>query len=114
MVVEIRNPIPVSEAIEKVMAYSLHGQKETISFHACDNRRLAEPIISTNHIPSFDKSPYDGFAFRTSYTTKASSDNPVKYEVVGHIGAGQLAAKDLELAQATRIMNDAQIPKGAY
>ncbi|HLR41576.1 MAG TPA: gephyrin-like molybdotransferase Glp [Virgibacillus sp.] len=113
MVVEIRNPIPVSEAIEKVMAYSLQGQKETISFHACDNRRLAEPIIATNHIPSFDKSPYDGFAFRSADTTKASSDNPVKFEVVEHIGAGQLAAKGLESGQATRIMTGAQIPKGA-
>src|SRR5690625_7252958 len=85
----------------------------TISFHDCDNRRLSEPIIATNHIPSFYKSPYDGFAFRSADTTKASSDNPVKFEVVEHIGAGQLAAKGLESGQATRIMTGAQITKGA-
>ena len=111
--VEMRKPIPVSEAVQKVMNYRLTGKIEKVSIHACDQRRLAEPIIATNHVPSFDKSPYDGFALRSIDTEKASRDNPVEFEVVEHIGAGQVSLKKLSQGQATRIMTGAKIPEGA-
>src|SRR5699024_12153377 len=74
LMVEIRKPIPVEEAVHKVMQYQKYGKKETISLHDCDQRRLAEPIIATNHVPSFDKSPYDGFALRSIDTADARSE----------------------------------------
>lgn len=109
----MRKPIPINEAVEKVMNYRLKGKKEKVSIHDCDNRRLAEPIIATNNVPSFNKSPYDGFAFRSIDTASASLHNPVEFEVVEHIGAGQVPVKTLLKGQATRIMTGAQIPNGA-
>ncbi|MGM8213922.1 molybdopterin molybdotransferase MoeA [Virgibacillus sp. W0430] len=111
--VEIRKPIEVAEAVERVMRYKQNGKKETISFHDCDDRWLAEPIIATDHIPSFDKSPYDGFAFRSSDTNKASIHYPVKLEVIDHIGAGQVSTKSIQPNQAIRLMTGAKIPDGA-
>src|SRR5699024_6989354 len=75
--------------------------------------RLAVPIIATNHVPSFDKSPYDGFALRAVDTENASLKNPVEFEVVEHIGAGQVPQVTLKKGQATRIMTGAKIPDGA-
>src|SRR5690625_4913028 len=77
--VEIRQPIPVEEAVKKVMEHRKQGEAETISFDDCDGRRLAEPIIANHNIPSFDKSPYDGFAFKAAQTKNASIDNPVHF-----------------------------------
>lgn len=111
--VERRKPIPVNEAVEKVMNYRLKGQTEKISINESDYRRLAEPIIAKHNIPSFDKSPYDGFALRSVDTAEASRDNPVEFEVIEHIGAGQVPQKALKNGQATRIMTGAQIPAGA-
>ncbi|WP_368654668.1 gephyrin-like molybdotransferase Glp [Ornithinibacillus sp. 4-3] len=111
--VEIRKPIPVNRAIEKVMKHKKNGEIETISFHECDYRRLAEPIIADNPIPAFDKSPYDGFALRAEDTLFASPDNPIEFEVIDHIGAGIVSDKTLEKGQAVRIMTGAEIPKGA-
>ncbi|MGM8364293.1 molybdopterin molybdotransferase MoeA [Virgibacillus sp. W0181] len=111
--VEIRNPINVAEAVDRVMRYKQTGKKETVSFHDCDHRWLAEPIVATDHVPSFDKSPYDGFAFRSADTTEASTDQPASFEIIEHIGAGEVAAKAIGPGQATRIMTGAQIPKGA-
>lgn len=111
--VEMRKPIPVSEAVQKVMNYRIQGNKEKVSIHDCDSRRLAEPIIANNNIPLFDKSPYDGFALRSVDTTDASRDNPVEFAIVEHIGAGQVPVKTLAKGQATRIMTGAQIPDGA-
>ncbi|PAV28798.1 molybdopterin molybdenumtransferase [Virgibacillus profundi] len=111
--VERRKPIPINKAVEMVMNYRLKGQKEIISIHESDHRRLAEPIIAKNNVPSFDKSPYDGFALRSIDTDKASTNNPMEFEVVEHIGAGQVPTKTLGKGQATRIMTGAKIPDGA-
>lgn len=111
--VEIRTPITVDEAVERVMKYAFEGTKEIVSFHVCDGRRLAEPIVATSNVPSFDKSPYDGFAIRSEDTIQATKDKPVTFEVVEHIGAGTVPEKEIQPMQATRIMTGAQIPRGA-
>ncbi|MEC5425131.1 molybdopterin molybdotransferase MoeA [Virgibacillus sp. C22-A2] len=111
--VERRIPIAVQEAVNKVMEHRITGEREKVSILNCNNRRLAEKISAKHNIPSFDKSPYDGFAVRSEDTQNASSDNPVEFEVVEHIGAGQLPTKTLKVNQATRIMTGAKIPSGA-
>lgn len=111
--VEIRKPISVDDAVEKVMQYRQVGKKETVSFHDCDNRTLAESVIAKHNIPTFNKSPYDGFALRAIDTIDATKDNPVTFEVIEHIGAGVVPEKTLGQGQATRIMTGAQIPNGA-
>src|SRR5690625_2421321 len=83
------------------------------SFHDSDWRRLAEPVLATNDVPSFDKSPYDGFALRAEDTKGASPENPVRLKVIEHIGAGVLPEKDISSGETTRIMTGAQIPEGA-
>ncbi|HLQ74023.1 MAG TPA: gephyrin-like molybdotransferase Glp [Bacillota bacterium] len=111
--IEIRKPIEVAEAVKRVMKHSKIGEVETIDFHDCDNRRLAEPIVAEHNIPTFDKSPYDGFALRSQDTEQASEDNPVELQVIEHIGAGELPTKVLKAGEATRIMTGAKIPEGA-
>lgn len=113
MMVEIRTPISVDEAINRLMKYKFEGTSETVSFHVCDGRRLAEPIVATSHVPSFDKSPYDGFAFRSEDTAAAKEGKAITFEVVEHIGAGTVPEKHIQPFQATRIMTGAQIPEGA-
>ena len=113
MEAERRKPIPVEEAIEKVMRYRVEGSSETIPIQACDHRRLAEPLMARHPVPAFDKSPYDGFALRSEDTMNVTQDNPVEFEVIEHIGAGHVPKKRLKPRQATRIMTGAQIPEGA-
>ncbi|SFD46664.1 molybdopterin molybdotransferase [Lentibacillus persicus] len=110
---DIRKPIPVEKAIEYVWEYRLNGEAEYISINDCDNRRLAEDIIANHPVPPFPKSPYDGFALRSDDTVEASRDNPVTFEVVEHIGAGEVPEKKLHKGQATRIMTGAKIPEDA-
>src|SRR5690625_5932870 len=109
--VEIRKPIEVSEAVNRVMKYKKRGKIEEVSFHNCDGRRIAEPVLATNDVPSFDKSPYDGFALRAEDTKGASPENPVRLKVIEHIGAGVLPEKDISSGETTRIMTAAQIPE---
>ncbi|HIS28247.1 MAG TPA: molybdopterin molybdotransferase MoeA [Candidatus Avamphibacillus intestinigallinarum] len=110
---DIRKPIEVKEAVSRVMQFASLGKREEIDFHVCDGRRLAAPIMATNDVPSFHKSPYDGFALRSVDTVEASSENPIKFKVLETIGAGELSKKQLAPFEAIRIMTGAELPEGA-
>ncbi len=108
--VERRNPIPVREAVQRVMNFEKTGQIEYVSINDSFGRYLAEDITATNDVPHFDRSPYDGFAVRAIDTKEASPDNPIEFEVVDHIGAGYVTNKVVGAFQAVRIMTGAQMP----
>lgn len=108
--VERRKPIPVKEAVEKVMEFKKIGEKEYISINECDGRYLADSVIASHDIPPFDRSPYDGFAIRSVDSKEANQHNPVEFEVIEEIGAGHVAKKEVQAFQAIRIMTGALIP----
>jgi molybdopterin molybdotransferase len=108
--VEKRTPIKISEAVKKVMTYSIHGKKELVSINESYGRYLSEDLISTSDVPHFNRSPYDGFAIRSIDSVNASLTNPVEFEVVDHIGAGYVSNKEIGEFEAVRIMTGAQMP----
>ncbi|PYH27147.1 hypothetical protein US8_01928 [Bacillus altitudinis] len=110
---ERRQPIPVEEAVKKVHQFQKHGQVEWVPLKNSLGRWLAEDILADHDVPAFDRSPYDGFALRAEDTKDASSEHPVEFEVIDHIGAGIVSAKTIGPFQAIRIMTGAKIPKGA-
>ncbi|HDU1358449.1 TPA: molybdopterin molybdotransferase MoeA [Staphylococcus pseudintermedius] len=113
MPVEKRHPIPVSEAIQRVMKQNIEMKTTTVNIYESEGYILAEDIVATYDIPRFDKSPYDGFAVRSVDTVGASSDNRIQFKVIDHIGAGSVSTKQLEAGQAVRIMTGAEMPQGA-
>jgi molybdopterin molybdotransferase len=110
--VEKRNPISVKKCVRKVMEYVKTGEKKMIAIEEAYGRFLAEDLIANHDVPSFDRSPYDGFAIRAEDSQTASSKNPVSFEIVGEIGAGTIFNKQVEAFQTVRIMTGAQIPEG--
>ncbi|MEC1155550.1 molybdopterin molybdotransferase MoeA [Cytobacillus horneckiae] len=109
--VEKRTPIPVKEAVKKVMDYKVEGNIEFVSILHSNNRFLAQDLTATSDVPHFDRSPYDGFAVRSIDTQTASLSNEIEFEVVDHIGAGFVSEKQIGPFQAVRIMTGAQIPE---
>ncbi|KFN04435.1 molybdopterin molybdenumtransferase MoeA [Bacillus clarus] len=108
---EKRVPIPVAEAMERVMKYAQQGTIEEVFITDSYGRILGEDVIADHDVPHFDRSPYDGFAIRAEDTKKASQENPIEFEVVGEIGAGAVFAEEVNPFQAVRIMTGAAIPK---
>jgi len=111
--VEMRKPIQVSEAVRLVTEHVHVAGTETISLEHTYGRILAEPINAQHDVPSFDRSPYDGFAIRAGDTVDASGDNRISFTVIGEIGAGHVADRGIGRGEAYRIMTGAQIPKNA-
>lgn len=110
--VEIRTPIPVKEAIQRVMRYAHAGLKTVVPIEKSLQSFLAEDLIADQHIPAFDRSPYDGFAIRSEDTVQVHKDQPVQLHVVGEIGAGSVYDRVVQAKEAVRIMTGAQIPAG--
>ncbi|MGE7856823.1 gephyrin-like molybdotransferase Glp [Bacillus sp. NPDC094064] len=108
--VERRIPIPVAEAVERVMKYAKHGEVESVSITESYGRILGEDVVSDHDVPHFDRSPYDGFAIRAEDTKEASQENPIEFEVIGEIGAGAVFVEEVGTFQAVRIMTGAAIP----
>ena len=113
MPVEKRTPIPVSEAIKRIVNENIIMDITNVKLSESLNYILAEDIVATYDIPRFDKSPYDGFALRSIDTTEASGDNRIFFKVIDHIGAGAVSNESVGEYEAVRIMTGAAIPKGA-
>ena len=111
--VEHRKPIPVSEAVQKVIGQARQLETETVPLEQSYNRILAEPIIAGHPVPPFDRSPYDGFAIISKNSAGASGGNRVRFNIVDHIGAGAVSEKSLSGNEAVRIMTGAPLPKNA-
>ena len=111
--VEKRTPISVGDAVRRVVAYEKQGINEYVSIDESYGRYLSQDLVATNHVPPFDKSPYDGFAIRSIDTKEASLSNSVEFEVIDHIGAGAVSTKVLGPFQVIRIMTGAQMPEGS-
>lgn len=111
--VEKRNPIPVSEAVERVLKHALPLGAEKVELEESYGRILAEPIVARNDVPPFNRSPYDGYAIRSQDSEGASGDNRIAFTVIDHIGAGEVSAKKLKAQEAIRLMTGAQLPEGA-
>ncbi|MBM4764224.1 gephyrin-like molybdotransferase Glp [Bacillus sp. B15-48] len=110
---EKRTPIQIGEAVSRIMQYKINGSIEFVSIDESYGRFLSEALKATSDVPHFNRAPYDGYAVRSEDTKEASQANPVKFEVIDHIGAGMLTNKELGPFQAVRIMTGAQMPIGA-
>ena len=109
---ERRQPIPIGEAVQKIMQYQLSGETEYINIEESFGRFLSKDLVATCDVPHFDRAPYDGFAVRAIDTQDASQANPVEFEVIDHIGAGMVSNMTVTENQAVRIMTGAIMPEG--
>ncbi|WP_278926324.1 gephyrin-like molybdotransferase Glp [Staphylococcus auricularis] len=113
MPVEKRHPIPVTEAIQRVVKQDIFMKKTQVKLNDSLGYVLAEDIVATYEIPRFDKSPYDGFAIRAKDSEGASGEHRIEFNVIDHIGAGSVSEHVVGDHEAVRIMTGAAMPEGA-
>ncbi|MBM7579610.1 molybdopterin molybdotransferase MoeA [Jeotgalibacillus terrae] len=107
---EQRKPIPVAEAVQRVMSKKITSKTEHIHIEDALGRTLAEDLVATHPVPPFDRSPYDGFAVRSQDTAQASRENPLDLHVTETIGAGSVQTVPVRENEAARIMTGAMMP----
>lgn len=111
--VERRLPIPIEEAVKRVLQeMDVPVRTESVPLLDAMQRFLAADLVADHDVPPFDRSPYDGYALRSFDTAQASRSNPVRLKTVGEIGAGTVFAGDVKAGETVRIMTGAKIPNG--
>lgn len=75
-------------------------------------RVLAEDIYAVGDVPPFDRSPYDGYAFRAADTAGADGQS-VTLRILEEVPAGGMWSREVAPGTATKILTGAPIPPGA-
>lgn len=109
----MKKNIPLEEAQQLVLENCSVMETEYVNLNDLLGRILAGDIKAGENIPPFDRSPYDGYAFRAEETADASKVNPVRLEVIEEVPAGYVPRKEVGRGQAVKILTGAPIPQGA-
>jgi molybdopterin molybdotransferase len=83
---------------------------QLLDAHGCI---LAEEVVASWAIPSFDNASHDGYAVQAADLAEASAEHPVDLPVMGDIPAGRPATVALQPGTTMRIMTGAPVPEGA-
>ncbi len=86
---------------------------EEVPLQDCAGRVLAREILAQSDIPPFDRSPYDGYAFRAEDTAQASEEQPVTLRITDYIAAGDVPHCPVTAGTAAHLMTGAPVPEGA-
>ena len=86
---------------------------ELVSLMDSYDRVLAEDVKALIPIPPFDRSPFDGYAFRGEDTSAASAESPVTLKITEELPAGAVPTIGITAGFAAKILTGAPIPAGA-
>lgn len=76
-------------------------------------RVIAQTVAAAEHVPPFDRSPYDGYAFRSFDVRDATPDTPVTLRILEEIPAGGISHMPVTEGTAVKVLTGAPIPEGA-
>ncbi|NLV16592.1 MAG: molybdopterin molybdotransferase MoeA [Syntrophomonadaceae bacterium] len=105
--------IEPDEGQNMLLALPVNLYAESISLLDSLGRVTSEDIYSVQMVPPFDRSPYDGYAFRGEDTADAESEKPVILSITEEIPAGQVSLKEIKPGLAAKILTGAPMPAGA-
>ena len=86
---------------------------ETVPLDASLGRILAEDLVAAENIPGFDRTAYDGYAFRAEDLAGATREAPVTLRITEEIPAGATPTKTVEAGDCAKVLTGAPIPPGA-
>lgn len=86
---------------------------EEVPLSVCGGRVLAQPLLAEGDVPPFDRSPYDGYAFRAEDVSFAARETPVTLRVLEEVAAGAVSRIPVTAGTAVKILTGAPIPEGA-
>lgn len=89
------------------------SRQERVPLEAAPGRVLAEDITAARDVPPFDRSPFDGYAFRAADTLGADKTHGVTLKILEEIPAGVVGTQSITPGTAVKILTGAPIPPGA-
>ena len=100
-------------AREALLRHAAPVGTECVPLDDAAGRILAEALIAADNVPPFDRSPYDGYAFRACDIAGAGEGSPVTLRITEEIPAGAVPTLPVGPGQCAKILTGAPIPDGA-
>jgi molybdopterin molybdotransferase len=100
--------MPVSEALERVLADAAPIGTETVALDDAFGRVLASDLAAQRTQPPADVSAMDGYAVRCEDVASA----PVTLDLIGEVAAGHPFEGEVKPGQAARIFTGGLVPAG--
>ncbi|MDK0702668.1 molybdopterin molybdotransferase MoeA [Clostridium perfringens] len=105
--------IALEEALEILNKNTKALKSEVVSIKDSLKRVLYGDVKSKINNPPFNKSVFDGYAFKSEDSKGTSKENPIELKIVDEIFAGMWPEIEIKSGEAIRIMTGAPIPAGA-
>ena len=105
--------IALEEALEILNKNTKALKSEVVSIKDSLKRVLYGDVKSKINNPPFNKSVFDGYAFKSEDSKGTSKENPIELKIVDEIFAGMWPEIEIKHGEAIRIMTGAPIPAGA-
>lgn len=105
--------IALEEALEILNKNTKALKSEVVSIKDSLKRVLYGDVKSKINNPPFNKSVFDGYAFKSEDSKGTSKENPIELKIVDEIFAGAFSEREIKSGEAVRIMTGAPIPLGA-
>lgn len=109
----MKNKISVDEAVRLLCDVPVNIKKQDVPLFGAQGRVLAEDIMAVMDVPAFDRSPYDGYAFRGEDTAGATADNPAVLRITQELVAGSAPGMRVTAGTCAKILTGAPVPEGA-
>ena len=105
--------IALEEALEILNKNTKALKSEVVSIKDSLKRVLYGDVKSKINNPPFNKSVFDGYAFKSEDSKGTSKENPIELKIVDEILAGMWPDREIKSGEVIRIMTGAPIPMGA-
>lgn len=105
--------IALEEALQILNKNTKALKSEVVSIKDSLKRVLYGDVKSKINNPPFNKSVFDGYAFKSEDSKGTSKENPIELKIVDEIFAGDFSEREIKSGEAVRIMTGAPIPLGA-
>lgn len=105
--------IALEEALEILNKNTKALKSEVVSIKDSLKRVLYGDVKSKINNPPFNKSVFDGYAFKSEDSKGTLKENPIELKIVDEIFAGDFSEREIKSGEAVRIMTGAPIPVGA-
>ena len=98
------------EARDLLLEHTSVTGREVLPLADACGRILSSQIKAVLNVPPFDRSPFDGYAFRSADT---QGELPVTLKITEEVPAGSVSSQAVSSGTAVKILTGAPIPDGA-
>jgi molybdopterin molybdotransferase len=108
-----RTAVSVERAQQLVLERIRQMNQEKVPLEQSYGRRSAIECRTTEPVPHFRRAGMDGYAIIAAATAGATSEAPIRLQVIGELPCGEVPEQDIAVTTAMRIMTGAMLPESA-